>query len=155
MLVQDSESVEAALDARDPSRLRIDIRVHAVGIGLAGPDSCEIKSAIRDGFREVLRESEVERLRLAVARPPNRRSSVLRRLRGFVACAAVGSLATLTLMSYHPRPRAIAGLDALGSAEASPGSQSIPTPHPPESLAEGRGPAEREPGPDAFGLHQQ
>ena len=53
MLVEDRASVEAVLDERDPSRLRIDIRVHPMGSGSTGSDSGEIQRTIREGLRDL------------------------------------------------------------------------------------------------------
>ena len=158
MLVEDRASVEAVLDERDPSRLRIDIRVHPIGGGSFGSDAGEIQRAIRDGFRDALREAQLERLALASSPQPKRRGRSARVL-GFVVCVGLGAMATLALTAYHPRPRATAGLEDLGGPVATPGSQSNPIagpsePAPPESPASA-GAAESEPGPGTFGLHQQ
>jgi hypothetical protein len=155
MLVEDRASVEAVLDERDPSRLRIDIRVHPVGGGSSGSDAAEIQRAIRDGFRDALREGQLERLMLASNRQLKRRGW-LGRILAFVVCVGLGAVATLALTAYHPRPSAVAGLEELGSPVATPGSQSSPVPAPsePQSPASA-GSAESEPGPGTFGLHQQ
>ena len=158
MLVEDRASVEAVLDERDPSRLRIDIRVHPVGGGSLGSDAGEIQRLIRDGFRDALREVQVDRLMLA-SNPQPKRRGWLGRVLGFFACVGLGAVATLALTAYHPRPSAVAGLEDLGSPVATPGSQSNPIPGPsepapPQSPASA-GPAESEPGPGTFGLHQQ
>jgi hypothetical protein len=153
MLVEDRASVEAVLDERDPSRLRIDIRVHPIGGGSMGSDSSEIQRAIREGFRDALRDAQLERLMLASSPQPKRRGWFARVL-GFVVCVGLGAMATLALTAYHPRPSAVAGLEGLGSPAATPGSQSSPFPAPPQSPASA-GPAESEPGPGTFGLHQQ
>ena len=49
MLVEDRASVEAVLDERDPSKLRIDIRVHPIGGGSFGSEAREIQRAISRG----------------------------------------------------------------------------------------------------------
>jgi hypothetical protein len=157
MLVEDRASVEAVLDGRDPSRLRIDIRVHPMGSGSTGSDSGEIQRAIREGLRDALREAHLERLTLTSKPQPKRRSwraSVL----GFVG-VGLGAMATFVLAAYHPRLNAVGSLDDLGSPAATPGSQSNPIvepsePAPPQSLGS-TGAAESEPGPATFGLHQQ
>ena len=158
MFVEDRASVEAELDERDPSRLRIDIRVHPIGGGSFGSDAGEIQRAIREGFRDALREAQLERLALASNPQPKRRGRFARVL-GFVVCVGLGAMATLALTAYHPRPRAAAGLEDLGGPVATPGSQSNPVrgpsePAPPQSPASA-GAAESEPGPGTFGLHQQ
>jgi hypothetical protein len=158
MFVEDRASVEAELDERDPSRLRIDIRVHPIGGGSFGSDAGEIQRAIREGFRDALREAQLARLVLASNPQPKRRGRFARVL-GFVVCVGLGAMATLALTAYHPRPRSDARLEDLGGPEATPGSQSNPVPGPsepapPQSPAS-TGAAESEPGPGTFGLHQQ
>ena len=152
MLIEDRASVEAELDERDPSRLRIDIQVHPIRGGSVGSDAGEIQRAIRDGLRDALREAQLERLVLASNPQPKRRGWFARVL-GFVICLGLGAMATLALTAYHPRPSAVASLEDLGSPVATPGSQSSPIPAPPEPASTGT--AESEPGPGTFGLHQQ
>ena len=152
MLIEDRAGVEAALDERDPSRLRIDIRVHPIRGGSVGSDASEIQRAIRDGLRDALREAQPERL-TPPSNPQPRRRGWFARVLGFVVCAGLGAIATLVLSAYHPRPSAVAGLEDLGSPAATPGSQSSPIPAPPEPASAGA--AESEPGPGTFGLHQQ
>jgi hypothetical protein len=158
MLVEDRASVEAVLDERDPSRLRIDIRVHPIGGGSIGSDSSEIQRAIREGFRDALRDPQLERLMLASSPQPKRRGWFARVL-GFVVCVGLGAMATLVLTAYHPRPSAVAGLEDLGSPAATPGSQSNSIPGPsepaPPQSSPSAGPSESESGPGTFGLHQQ
>jgi hypothetical protein len=149
MLVEDRASVEAVLDERDPSRLRIDIRVQPVGGGAFGSDAGEIQRAIRDGFRDALRDAQLERLALTSSPQPKRRGWFARVL-GFFVCVGLGAVATLVLTAYHPRPSAVAGLEDLGSPAATPGSQSSPVQAPGSA-----GSAESESGPGTFGLHQQ
>jgi hypothetical protein len=152
MLVEDRASVEAVLDGRDPSRLRIDIRVHPMGSGSTGSDSGEIQRAIREGLRDALREAQLERVAVASKPQPKRRGWRARVL-GFVGCVGLGAMATFVLAAYHPRLNAVASLDDLGSPAATPGSQSSPIPTPPEPASAGA--PENEPGPGTFGLHQQ
>ncbi|MBV9907394.1 MAG: hypothetical protein JOY52_07510 [Hyphomicrobiales bacterium] len=158
MLVEDRASVEAALDERDPSRLRIDIRVHPVGGGSFSAEAGEIQRLILDGFRDALREAQLDRLMLTTNPQPKRKGWLGRALT-FVVCAGLGAVATIALSAYHPHPGAIASVDELGSPEAAPGSQSNsvpPSPEvaPPQTLGSA-GAAESEPGPGTFGLHQQ
>ena len=153
MLAGDYASVEAEVDRREPSHLQIDIRLHPMSVGALNPDAGEIQRAIRDGFRDALREAQLERLMLASNPQPKRRGRSARVL-GFVVCVGLGSVATLALTASHPRPRAVAGLEDLGGPVATPGSQSNPIPAPPKSPASA-GAAESEPGPGTFGLHQQ
>ena len=158
MLVGDYASVEAVPDERDPSRLRIDIRVHPVGGGSLGSEAGEIQRLIRDGFRDALREAQLDRLMLASNPQPKRRGWFARVL-GFFFFVGLGAVATLVLTAYHPRPSAVAGLEDLGSPVATPGSQSSPIPAPPERAPPespaSTGAAESEPGPGTFGLRQQ
>lgn len=156
-MVEDRASVEAVLDERDPSRLRIDIRVHPIGGGSSGSELVEIQRLIREGFREALREAQLDRLMLASNPQPKRRGFLGRALT-FVVCAGLGAVATIALTAYHPRPSAIADLEEPGSPAASPGSQSRPVPAPSEPAPESVGPAgsaDSQPGPGTFGLHQQ
>jgi hypothetical protein len=152
MLVEDRPSVEAVLDERDPSRLRIDIRLHPMSVGALNPDAGEIQRAVREGFRDALREAQLERVAVASNLRPKRRGWVGRVL-GFFVCVGLGAVATLVLTAYRPRPGAVAGLEDLGSPAATPGSQSSPIPEPPEPASAGA--PENEPGPGTFGLHQQ
>jgi hypothetical protein len=158
MLVEDRASVEAVLDERDPSRLRIDIRVHPIGGGSFGSEAGEIRRAIREGFREALREGQLERLMLGSSPQPRRRgwlASVL----GFFVCVGLGSAATFVLTAYHPRPSAVAATEDLGNPVATPGSQSslVPAQSEPSlpQLPPSASAAQSEPGPGIFGLHQQ
>jgi hypothetical protein len=158
MLVEDRASVEAVLDERDPSKFRIDIRVHPIGGGSVGSDAGDIQRAIREGFRDALREAQLWRLTLA-SNPQPKRRGWFGRVLGFVVCVGLGAMATFVLTAYHPRPSAVASLDDLGSPVATPGSQSnlvagSSEPAPPQSPASA-GAAESEPGPGTFGLHQQ
>jgi hypothetical protein len=158
MLVGDYASVEAEVDRREPSRLQIDIRLHPMSVGALNPDAGEIQRAIRDGFRDALREAQLERLTLA-SNPQPKRRGWLARVLAFVGCVGLGAMATFVLTAYHPRPSAVASLDDLGSPVATPGSQSSPIPAPPEPALPqspaSAGAAESEPGPGTFGLHQQ
>ena len=158
MLVEDRASVEAVLDERDPSKLRIDIRVHPIGGGSIGSDSGEIQRLIREGFRDALREVLLERLALA-SNPQPKRRGWFGRVLAFVGCVGLGAMATFVLTAYHPRPSAVAGLEDLGSPAATPGSQSNPVPGPlepaPPQSSASAGAAESGPGPGTFGLHPQ
>ena len=150
MLIEDKASVEAVLDEREPSGLRIDIRVHPVGGGSLGADAGEIQRLIRDGFRDALREAQVDRLMLAWNPRPKQRG-FLGRVLTFVVCAGLGAVATIALSAYHPRPSAIASIEDLGTPVATPGSQSSAGPTPPQSPGS-PGSTENQPGPGTFGL---
>jgi hypothetical protein len=150
MLIEDKASVEAVLDEREPSRLRIDIRVHPVGGGSLGADAGEIQRLIRDGFRDALREAQVDRLMLA-SNPRPKQRGFLGRVLTFVVCAGLGAVATIALSAYHPRPSAIASLEDLGTPVATPGSQSSAGTTLPQSPGS-PGSTENQPGPGTFGL---
>ena len=64
MLIKDYASLEAVMDKGEPSRLLIEIALRPAS--LTGPvpayDPGEVQRAIRDGFREVLAQVELERL---------------------------------------------------------------------------------------------
>src|ERR1700691_3082371 len=123
MLGEDRASVEAVLDDGDPSKVRIDIRVHPIGGGSFGSEAREIQRAYREGFRDGLQEAEFKRQALGSNPQPKRRGwlpSVL----GFILCVGLGSAATFVLTAYHPQPSSVAGLDDPGSLLATPGSQS-------------------------------
>ena len=164
MLLEDRASVEAVLDDGDPSKVRIDIRVHPIGGGSFGSEAREIQRAYREGFRDGLQEAEFKRQALGSNLQRKRRcwlASVL----GFFLCMGLGSAATFLLTATHPRPTAVAATEDLGSAVASPGSQSDLAPPPfvrpePSQLPQLQSPAAggaaaSEPGPGVFGLHQQ
>ena len=87
MLVEDRASVEAVLDERDPSRLRIDIRVHPIGSGSLAPTR-RIQRAIREGLRDALREAQLERLTVAPNPQPKRRGWFAQRPRVRPVCGA-------------------------------------------------------------------
>ena len=75
MLVKDYASLEAVIDKGEPSRLLIEIALRPAS--LAGPvpayDPGEVQRAIRDGFREVLAQVELERL-ARTTKPPKSRA---------------------------------------------------------------------------------
>jgi hypothetical protein len=164
MLLEDRASVEAVLDDGDPSKVRIDIRVHPIGGGSFGSEAREIQRAYREGFRDGLQEAEFKRQALG-SNPQRARRGWLASVLGFFLCVGLGSAATFLLTATHPRPTAVAATEDLGSAVASPGSQSDLAPPPfvrpePSQLPQLQSPAAggaaaSEPGPGVFGLHQQ
>src|ERR1700743_1490437 len=98
MLVEDRASVEAVLDERDPSRLRIDIQVHPVGGGSFSSEAGEMQRLIRDGVRDALREAQLDRLMLAsTPQPKPKPRGWLGRVLTFVVCAGLGAVATIAL----------------------------------------------------------
>ena len=164
MLLEDRASVEAVLDDGDPSKVRIDIRVHPIGGGSFGSEAREIQRAYREGFRDGLQEAEFKRQALS-SNPQRKRRGWLASVLGFFLCMGLGSAATFLLTATHPRPTAVAATEDLGGAVASPGSQSDLAPPPfvrpePSQLPQLQSPAAggaatSEPGPGVFGLHQQ
>jgi hypothetical protein len=158
MLLEDRASVEAVLDERDPSKLRIDIRVHPVGGGSSGSEAREIQRAYREGFRAGLQEVEFKRQALG-SNPQRKRRGWLASVLGFILCVGLGSAATFVFTAYHPRPSSVADLDDPGSPLATPGSQSSSAAEPPEVIQPQSSSSARaagsEPGPGVFGLHQQ
>ncbi len=160
MLVKDYASLEAVIDNGEPPRLLIEIALRPAS--LAGPASAcdprEIQHTIRDGFREILAQIELER-RATTTKPPKSRA---RRWFGravvFMLCAAIGSVTTLLLSASHTAPQYAVGSwtpppaeQAAPSIEApSPGSQSTAAPTtlsaPPAAPATGTA---------TFGLHEQ
>ncbi len=156
MLVKDV-SLEAVTDKGDPSRLLIEIALRPALLAGAAPacDAGEVQRAIRDGFREVLAQVELERP--ARMNPPKSR---VRRWFGrafaFMAFAALGSVTTLLLSASHTAPQYAVGSmapsgQAAPSIEApSPGSQSTGAP-----TTSSAAPPAPPTGPAAFGLHEQ
>jgi hypothetical protein len=161
MLVKDHTTREAELGNGEPSRLLIEIALRQP-FPPAGPayDATELQRAIRDGFREIVAQVELQRLTKAVNPPKSRGSRWVGRVVAFTFCAAIGSAATLILSASHaPRPYALGSLtppaanqEAAASIEApSPGSQSTGAPVASVSGA----PIAPATGPAAFGLHEQ
>ena len=157
MLVKDA-TIEAVIDKGEPSRLLIEIALRPAS--LAGPvpayDPGEIQRTIRDGFREVLAQVELERLARTTKPPKSRARRWFGRAFAFVAFAALGSAATLLLSASHTAPQYAVGSmapsgQAAPSIEApSPGSQSTGAP-----ATSSAAPAAPPTGPATFGLHEQ
>ena len=106
MFLEDRASVEAVLDERDPSKLRIDIRVHPVGGGSSGSEAREIRRAYREGFRDGLQEAEFKRQALG-SNPQRKRRGWLASVLGFFLCMGLGSAATFVFTAYHPQASSI------------------------------------------------
>ena len=163
MFVEKRASVEAVLDERDPSKLRIDIRVHPIGSGSLGSEAGEIQRAICEGFRDALRETQLKRLMVAPNPRPKRRgwsASVL----GFFLCVGLGSAATFLLTATDPRPtrrrrdrgsweRRREPWVAIGAAPRAVRPASRPAL--PASIACRRRGGRERAGSRGFGLHQQ
>src|SRR5208283_4950361 len=107
MLVKDYASVEAVIDKCEPSRLLIEISLRPAS--LAGPvlayDPGEVQRAIREGFREVLAQVEIERLARTTKPPKSRARRWFGRAVVIMLCAAIGSVATLLLSASHTAPQ--------------------------------------------------
>src|SRR5580693_3817007 len=128
MLVKDYASLEAVIDKGEPTRLLIEIALRPAS--LAGPapayDPAEVQRAIRDGFREVLAQVELERLARTTNPPKSRARRWFGRAVAFMAFAAIGSVATLLLSASHTAPQYAVGSMAP-SGQAAP---SIEAPSP-------------------------
>jgi hypothetical protein len=157
MLVKDA-TLEAVIDTGDPSRLLIEIALRPASF--AGPvpacDTGEVQRAIREGFREVLAQVELERLARTTKPPRSRARRWFGRAVVFMAFAALGSVATLLLSAAHTAPQYAVGSmapsgQAAPSIEApSPGSQSTGAP-----ATSSAAPTAPPTGPATFGLHEQ
>jgi hypothetical protein len=158
MLVKEYASLEAAIDKGDPPRLLIEIALRPVSLAGPGPacDPGEVQRAIREGFREVLAQVELERLARTMNPPKSRARRWFGRVIFFMFCAALGSVATLLLSASHTAPQYAVGSmapsgQAAPSIEApSPGSQSTGAP-----ATSSAAPAAPPTGPATFGLHEQ
>jgi hypothetical protein len=161
MSPSDFARLDAEVERGDPSRLRVDIRLHSLAAG-AGPqayDAADIRRTIREEFREALADMQVERLIHLSTPPRSKTRRWLGRLLTFVVCAGIGSVATAILS--HPVSHSV-----VGALSAPPGDQglayspspSIDAPIPgaqssglPVASAPQPGPS----GPGTFGLHEQ
>jgi hypothetical protein len=158
MLIKDSASLEPVIDKGEPSRLLIEIALRPAS--LAGPvlayDPGEVHRAIRDGFREVFAQVELERLARTTKPPKSKARRWFGRAVAFMVCAAIGSVATLLLSASHTAPRyAVGALAPSGQAAPSidapsPGSQSTGAP-----ATSSAAPTAPPTGPATFGLHEQ
>jgi hypothetical protein len=157
MPVKDCATLEAEIANDELSRLVIEIALREPVVPAAPTlDATEIQRAIRDAFREIVAQVELQ-----AGNPLKSRSSRWAwRVVAFTFCAAIGSAATLIVSASHaPRPYALGSLtppaanqEAAASIEApSPGSQSTGA-----SVASASGaPVAPATGPAAFGLHEQ
>jgi|SRR5271166_920919 len=159
MLVKDA-TLEAVIDKGEPSRLLIEISLRPDSLAGLVPayDPGEVQRAIRDGFREVLAQVELDRLARTTKSPKSRARRWFGRAFAFMLCAAIGSVATLLLSAPHTPPQYAVGSiapppseQAASSIEApSPGSQSTGAP-----ATSNAAPITPPPGPATFGLHVQ
>src|SRR5271166_5236477 len=134
MLIKDYASLEAEIDKGDPPRLLIEIALRPASLARPGGacDLGEVQRAIREGFREVLAQVELERLARTTKPPKSRARRWFGRAVVFMLCAAIGSVTTLLLSASHTaRSYAVGSLTPPPSGQAapsieapSPGSQS-------------------------------
>src|ERR1700689_1313848 len=117
MLLEDRAMGEAVLDDGDPSKVRIDIRVHPIGGGSFGSEAREIQRAYREGFRAGLQEVEFKRQALG-SNPQRKRRGWLASVLGFFLCMGLGSAATVLLTDTHPRPTSAGATQAIGGPVA-------------------------------------
>ena len=154
------QTLEAAIDRNDPSRLAIDIRLHAIRApgDQSDPGLLVLRQVLRDELRSEFRQllDGVERMSARPVQRPRSRSW-LGRVVAFVVSAAIGSLATLLISASHVRPPdAVGALTApladpgLAAEAPKPGSQSSAAPAP-SGAASAQAPA----GPATFGLNEQ
>jgi len=158
MLVKDA-TLEAVIDKGDP-RLLIEIALRPASLAGPGPayDPGEVQRAIRDGFREVLAQVELERLARTTKPPKSRARRWFGRAFAFMLCAAIGSVTTLLLSASHT-----ARSYAVGSMAPPPSGQAAPSIEAPSPGSQSTGapatlsaaPAPPPTGPAAFGLHEQ
>ncbi len=160
MQVKDYASLEAVVDKAEPSRLLIEIALRPAF--LAGPapawDPGDFQRAIRDGFREILAQGDLERLARTTKPPKSRARRWFGRAFAFMLCAGIGSVATLLLSASHTAPQYAVGSIGLHLAEQGSRSIDAPTPgSPPPAPPAPSGAAPRAPasGPATFGLHEQ
>ena len=158
MLVKDHASLEAVIDKGEPSRLLIEISLRPAS--LAGPapayDPGEVQRAIREGFREVLAQVELERLARTTKPPKSRARRWFGRAFAFMVCAAIGSVATLVLSAPHIAPQYAVGSMTPPLAEHAAPSIEAPSPGSQSTGATSSGaPAAPATGPATFGLHEQ
>ena len=176
MLVKDYASLEAGIDKGKPSRLLIEIALRPAS--LAGPwaeyDPGEVERSIRDGFRQVLAQVELERLARTTKPPKSWARRWFGRAFAFMLCAAIGSVATLLLSASHTAPQYAVGSTPPPPAEhAAPSGFEPPMPYshstappsiePPMAYSQSTGapatssaaPTAPPTGPAMFGLHEQ
>jgi hypothetical protein len=153
----DYASLEAGIDKGDPSRLLIEIALRPGS--LAGPvlayDPGEVHRAIRDGFREVLAQLDLERPPRTTKPPKSRARRWFGRAFAFMLCAALGSVTTLLLSASHTAPQyAVGSMAPPPSGQAAP-SIEVPSPGSQSTGAPAMSSAAPPTGPATFGLHEQ
>jgi hypothetical protein len=161
MLVKDYATLEADVDKGEPSRLLIEIALRPAFLTGPAPayDPGEAQRAIREGFREVLAQVELERLARTTKPPKSRARRWFGRAFAFMLCAALGSVATLLLSASHTAPQYAVGSMAPPPAEhAAPSGFEPPMPYSRSTAAPvtSRAASAAQPtGPATFGLHEQ
>jgi hypothetical protein len=154
MLVEDYSTLEAEVASGEPPRLLIEIALRPPPVSAAPRyDEGEIQRTIRDGFREVVRQVELQRLVNEKSRLPRVRRWI-GRIVAFTFCAAIGSAVTVILSASHSTHfYALESSTPPNSSEpasSTEGSQSRGVPDAPASA-----PSASVAGPAAFGLHTQ
>ena len=116
-------SLEAVIDRGEPSRLLIEISLRPASLARPVPpyDPGEVQRAIREGFREVLAQVELERL-ARMNSPKSWAGRWFGRAFAFMVCAAIGSVSTLLLSASHTAPQY-----AVGSLATPPAEQASPS----------------------------
>ncbi len=124
MLIKDYATLEAVIDKGEPSRLLIEIALRPASFAGPAPacDPGEVQRAIRDGFREVLAQVELEPRATTTKPPKSRARRWLGRAFGFMLCAAIGSVATVLMSASHTAPQY-----AVGSWTPPPAEQAAPS----------------------------
>ena len=157
MPVKDHATLGAVVDKVEPSRLLIEIALRPAS--LAGPwaeyDPGEVERAIRDGFRQVLAQVELERLARTTKPPKSWARRWFGRAFAFMLCAAIGSVATLLLSASHTVSRYAVGSLAAPRAEQASPSVEAPSPGSQSTGAPATSSAAPPTGPATFGLHEQ
>jgi hypothetical protein len=132
MPVKDDASLEPVVDKGDPPRLLIEIALRPASFAgpVPGYDPGEVQRAIREGFREVLTQVELDRLARTTKLPKSRARRWFGRAFAFMLCAAIGSVATLLLSASHTAPQYAVGSMAPPPAEhAAPSGFEPPMPY--------------------------
>jgi hypothetical protein len=101
MLVKDHATLKADIANGEPSRLLIEIALRQPLVAAPAYDSAEIQRAIRDGFREIVAQVEIQPLTKAAYSPKSRVRRWVGRIVAFTFCAAIGSAATVILSVPH------------------------------------------------------
>ncbi len=158
MLVKDA-TLEAVIDKGEPSRLLIEIALRPASAAGPAPahDASEIQRAVRDGFREVLAQVELERRARTTNPPKSRARRWFGRAVVFMLCAAIGSVTTLLMSVSHTAPQYAVGSMATPPAEQAAPSIEASSPYSQSTAAPATSraaPTAPPTGPATFGLHE-